>query len=74
MNASEQQQLRYDVQDMTCEHCRRAITEQVEAVPGVTDVDVDLDAHTVQVSGAELAEQVVRNAILQAGYDPRLLL
>lgn len=65
--------LSFDVDGMSCGHCRAAITEQVESVEGVSDVSVDLDAGQVHVSGRELAEQVVRAAITEAGYDSRLL-
>jgi copper chaperone CopZ len=58
---------------MHCEGCVRRITDQVAAVPGVEDVDVALDDLRVTVRGEELAEQVVRDAILLAGYDARLV-
>ena len=33
----------YTVVGMTCGHCVNAVTEEVCQVPGVTDVDVDLE-------------------------------
>lgn len=72
-NETSASELSFDVTGMSCEHCRRAITSTVQDVPGVAAVDVDLDAGQVHVRGAELAEQVVRDAILLAGYDSRLL-
>lgn len=65
-------QLRFDVDGMTCAHCREAISDRVLDVAGVASVDVDLDAALVTVRGEELAEQVVREAIALAGYDARL--
>ena len=35
----------HDVAGMTCDHCARAVRTEVSAIDGVTDVDVDLDAH-----------------------------
>lgn len=32
----------FDVSGMTCEHCVRAVTEEVSALPGVTDVRITL--------------------------------
>ena len=32
----------FPVTGLTCEHCVRAITSEVSAVPGVNDVQVDL--------------------------------
>lgn len=66
-------ELRYDVGGMSCDHCRSAITSEVQRVVGVAGVDVDLDAHVVTVHGEELVDQVVREAITLAGYQPHLL-
>ncbi len=57
------------VPGMTCEHCRRAITDEVGRVPGVTSVDVDLDVKRVAVDGAAFSDDAVRAAIDEAGYD-----
>lgn len=62
-------ELRFDVEGMTCGHCRKAITDEVAQVEGVTGVDVDLDDALVTVRGEELVEQVVREAIAMAGYQ-----
>lgn len=64
--------IRFDVDGMSCGGCRDAITEQVQRIEGVNAVDVDIDAALVTVRGEELAEQVVRDAILLAGYDARM--
>jgi copper chaperone CopZ len=66
------QELRFDVDGMTCAHCQKAITDEVGKVAGVATVNVDLDDALVTVRGAELAEQVVRDAIFLAGYEARL--
>ncbi len=63
------QTITYSVPGMTCEHCRRAITDEVGRVPGVTSVDVDLDAKRVAVDGAAFSDDAVRAAIDEAGYD-----
>jgi copper chaperone len=61
--------LTYRVAGMTCEHCRAAITEEVEAVPGVASVDVDLDSKLVRVRGTGVEDAAVVAAIDEAGYD-----
>lgn len=62
----------YQVSGMTCEHCVRAVHEEVSAVPGVSDVSVDLvvgGASSVTVtSDAPPDEGVVRDAVDEAGY------
>ena len=63
----------YAVPDISCEHCRSAITASVGAVPGVEQVTVDLDARTVSVvtDGREPSEldHAIRLALDDAGYD-----
>ncbi len=59
----------YSVPGMSCEHCRVAITGAVGRVHGVRSVDVDLDARRVTVDGAGYADEAVRAAIDEAGYD-----
>jgi copper chaperone len=63
----------YDVTGMTCAHCVRAVTDEVAALPGVRDVDVELVAGGTSVvtvvSAASLPEQAVRDAIDEAGYE-----
>ena len=61
--------LNYSVPGLSCEHCRSAVTAEVARLPGVSDVDVNLDAKRVQVAGSGLNDAVVRAAIDEAGYD-----
>ena len=64
--------LTYGVTGMTCEHCVRAVTDELTALPGVRDIGVDLvvgGITTVRVvSDAPLAESAVRDAVDEAGY------
>jgi copper chaperone len=58
------------VSGMTCEHCANAVRGEVGKLPGVTEVDVDLAAGTVRVSGEHLpGDSVLREAIEEAGYE-----
>jgi len=60
----------YTVSGMTCGHCVSAVTEEVTAVPGVTDVDVDLASGRLTVtSDAPVDESAVRAAVDEAGYE-----
>jgi copper chaperone len=59
----------YSVPDISCGHCRTAITSEVSTVAGVESVDVDLDAKTVSVTAEPLDEQAVIAAIDEAGYE-----
>ncbi|WP_020672277.1 heavy-metal-associated domain-containing protein [Amycolatopsis nigrescens] len=60
----------YTVTGMTCEHCVRAVTEEVGKIDGVTEVSVDLPSGAVTVTGSQepgLAD--VRAAVEEAGYE-----
>jgi copper chaperone len=61
--------LTYSVPGMSCDHCRAAVTAEIEKVSGVAAVDVDLQMKRVRVSGSDLDDGAVRAAIDEAGYD-----
>jgi copper chaperone CopZ len=61
----------YQVTGMTCEHCVRAVTEEIEALDGVSAVSVSLvpggvSAVTV-TSDALLTTEAVESALDEAG-------
>ncbi|MFE9960094.1 heavy-metal-associated domain-containing protein [Micromonospora sp. NPDC005299] len=60
----------YQVQGMTCGHCVNSVSTEVSALPGVTDVQVDLASGRVTVTSASpLDTDTVRAAVDEAGYD-----
>ena len=59
----------YDVPGIHCGHCAAAIKEEVSAVAGVQTVDVDVDAKVVTIHGEALSDEVLREAIEEAGYE-----
>lgn len=59
----------YRVPGIHCEHCRRAIEQEVAPVAGVTEVQVDLQTKLVTVKGDGLSDAALRAAIDEAGYD-----
>lgn len=61
--------LTYSVPGMSCEHCRAAVGDELRAVAGVARVDVDLAAKRVVVSGDDLDDARLREAIEDAGYE-----
>ena len=59
----------YDVKGMTCEHCVNAVATELAKLPGVHDVDVDLDSGKVTVtSDTDLEVDAVEAAVDEAGY------
>ncbi len=61
--------LTYTVPGMSCEHCRRAITDEVTSVENVEAIDVDLSTKLVVVHGESVDDAAVRVAIDEAGYE-----
>lgn len=58
------------VDGMSCEHCIKAITNAVGALPSVSNVSVDLKAKTVTVEhGQALSLDKIKYEIEEQGYD-----
>jgi copper chaperone len=70
----------FQVPDMTCSHCVKAITQAVMAVDPSAMLECDLAAHQVRVqpgSGAAAADPQrlaagLQSALVEAGYTPTL--
>jgi copper chaperone len=60
---------RYSVSGMSCAHCEAAVTEEVEAVPGVAGVVVSAESGRLEVSGDAFSDDQIVAAVDEAGYD-----
>lgn len=62
----------FSVDGMTCGHCVHHVTSELTAIPGVTDVSIDLVAggsSPVKVtSDAPISDEAIAAAIDEAGY------
>ncbi|MFW6773678.1 heavy-metal-associated domain-containing protein [Nocardioides sp. CPCC 205120] len=59
----------YTVTGMTCGHCVASVREEVGEIPGVQDVQVDLESGRVTVtSESAIDREVVAAAVDEAGY------
>jgi copper chaperone CopZ len=63
----------YTVSGMTCDHCVAAVTDELSKIDSVEQVTIDLvaggESAVTVTSGLPLAEQTVREAVDEAGYD-----
>ena len=61
------------VTGMTCGHCEAAVKEELGALPGVSDVLVDLspggDSSVTITSASALDSAAIRAAVDEAGYE-----
>ncbi len=60
----------YRIDDMTCGHCARAITQAVRSADPPADVHIDLARHLVRVDSTRIDDATIVAAIEQAGYRP----
>lgn len=60
----------YDVKGMTCGHCVSSVSSELNKLPGVNDVAVDLDTGKVTVTSDQpLDTDAVRGAVDEAGFE-----
>ncbi len=60
----------YTVTGMTCAHCVASVTEEVQEIPGVEDVNVVLESGSLTVTSAEpVDDAAVKAAVEDAGYQ-----
>lgn len=60
----------YTVTGMTCEHCERAVSEEVGLIAGVTATEVDAKTGVLRVtSKTAIDDQSVFDAVDEAGYE-----
>ncbi|MGO9083218.1 MAG: heavy-metal-associated domain-containing protein [Streptosporangiaceae bacterium] len=58
------------VTGMSCEHCEKAVRSEISAIPGVSQVDVDVAAGLVRITADPLPDlAALRAAIEEAGYE-----
>ncbi|MDR2163431.1 MAG: copper ion binding protein [Clostridiales Family XIII bacterium] len=59
------------IEGMSCEHCVKAVTDAVSALPSVADVSVDLGAGTASLTHdpAAVSRADIKEAIEDQGYD-----
>lgn len=61
-----------DVESMTCQHCVKAVTAEVEGIPGVTEVSIALESEGTSLvtvtAAAEVSPEALQTAIEEAGY------
>jgi copper chaperone len=60
----------YTVTGMTCEHCVASVTEEIQEIPGVEQVEVVLESGALTIASADpVAAVEVKAAVETAGYQ-----
>lgn len=60
----------FEVKDMSCGHCVKAITEAVKAADARAEVNVDLARHRVEIEPVSADAAALAGVIREAGYTP----
>ena len=60
-----------NIEGMSCDHCRMAVTKAVNALGGVSSVEVSLENNTatVEFDESRLLLDAIKQAIEAQGYD-----
>jgi copper chaperone len=61
----------YTVDGMTCGHCKASVEEEIGEITGVTSVTAELSTGTVTVTGEDIDDSAVVEAVAEAGYSIR---
>ena len=60
----------YTVTGMTCGHCAASVSEEVQEIPGVREVDVVVETGAVTITSDQPVEaDAVKAAVEEAGYQ-----
>lgn len=58
------------IDGMHCQHCAASIFNQLQALPGIESVEVNLEKAEAVVTGTEIDMDKVRAAIGDLGFEP----
>jgi copper chaperone len=62
--------IQFNIPQMSCGHCARAVTEAVQEIDANAKVDVDLVSKKVQVESTADPQKLAA-ALAEAGYAPQ---
>ncbi|MWN04845.1 copper chaperone [Gilliamella bombicola] len=57
------------VDNMSCQHCVKAITKAINDIDPKAKVTVDLIKHEVDIANSTISQEAVIDAVNNAGYD-----
>jgi copper chaperone len=62
----------FHVSNISCGHCAMTIKRELETLPGIVSIQVDVAAKTVTIawSGAMLQWEEIRRVLVEIGFPP----
>jgi len=72
MNRNHASHFTLAISGASCQSCARKIRDALRAVPGIADVEVDITARAVHVSGSDVDTRAAAQAVSAAGYPAQV--
>ncbi len=63
--------IRIQINGMTCQHCVMRVKQALESLPGIQDVAVDIGTAMVSFDESVIRQKEIEEAIVAAGYTIR---
>jgi copper ion binding protein len=57
------------VKGMSCRHCVASVTESLEKIDGISNVQVDLSSGTVTYDGDDVSMETIKTAVASIGFE-----
>ncbi len=64
--------MKLSVPDMSCGHCKAAISDAIRKMDGAAQLDFDMENRVVTINSVRPADEITR-AVKDAGYESALL-
>jgi copper chaperone len=61
--------IEYTIPTMTCAHCAKTVTETIQRIDAMAQVDIDLQEHKVRITTDQLGS-AFGQALTDEGYAP----
>lgn len=58
------------IKGMSCQHCVGSVKSALESIPGISQVEVDLEAAKATFVNKGVAEKDIKAAISGIGFEP----
>lgn len=57
------------IEGMSCNHCVTAVKNALSELEGISKIEVDLEGNKAEVEGDNLIDEILKEAIEEAGYE-----
>lgn len=58
------------IKGMSCQHCVGSVKKALESIPGISQVNVDLEAAKATFENSGVDEKEIKAAISSIGFEP----